>query len=345
MAMTLLPNRLLIVTLLFLAGLFSGIAHAAGDAIKEGGIGGTGSPTMHGGIGGTGSPTLNGGIGGTGLRPNDESAEFALAGKVLFVNGQVEAQNQSQIRLLTKGASVRVGDTLKSAKGATLQLRMADGGTIVLRPESQLAIESFVYKGVQDGSEHMSLALLSGGFRAVTGEIGHLHKENYSIRTPNAKIGILGTDHETVFVSATQGAQAAGVFPGTYNHVISGATKLQSESGNVLIKPNQTGFAALSGASPIMIATPLRIFGNQKINSGDELHVFSATRSTSGADQNSRGLNNSSLTNTTLDINTPGTNATPPPIVGTVEGVNMSNGLRVNGGSQTGLPGPAPRGK
>ena len=258
-------NRLLFIAALFFGGFVTVSAFAAGDFIKEGGIGGTGAPVMRGGIGGTGSP--EGGIGGTGLRPSDESALPALAGRVLYIVGQVEAQNSGEIRQLSKGDAVRVGDTLKSGKGASTQLRMEDGGTIALLPESQLAIESFAYHGVQDGSEHLALALLGGGFRAVTGNIGNLHKENYSIRTPNAKVGILGTDHETIFVPIPPAGQAAVVEPGTYNHVISGATTLQSEQGKLLIKPNQTGFAALNGGSPVILNTPLPIFGDPKASS------------------------------------------------------------------------------
>jgi hypothetical protein len=258
MATALLRNKTLIIAALILAGLITGNTLAANDPIKEGGIGGTGAPAMH------------GGIGGTGLRPDDESTMPTLAGKVLFIVGQVEAQNLGQIRPLTKGDSVRVGDLLKSGKGATLQLRMEDGGTIVLRPESQLVIESFVYKGIQDGSERIALALLNGGFRAVTGNIGQLHKENYSISTPNATVGIRGTDHETFFVARTPPGQTTVVEPGTYNHVISGATMLQSEQKKIMIKPNQTGFAALSGVGPIILDKTLPIFGDAKTNSKEQ---------------------------------------------------------------------------
>lgn len=299
--MKLLRNRLLIIAVLFLGGFITGNVLAASDSIKQGCIGGTGSAANIKGIGGTGTPATHGGIGGTGLRPDDESAMPTPAGKVLFIVGQVEVQNLGQIRSLTKGDSVRVGDTLKSGKEASLQLRMEDGGTIVLRPESQLVIKSFVYKGIQDGSEHIALALLTGGFRAVTGIIGNLHKENYSILTPNATIGIRGTDHETVFVPRTPPGQTAVVEPCTYNHVISGATMLQSEQGKLLIKPNQTGFAALNGASPIIIDRPLPIFGDPKAsseghgeshdnmnNSGQERKGnTSSSDSISGSEQNS----------------------------------------------------------
>jgi len=246
-----------------------------------GGIGGTGKPVMRGGIGGTGAPAMKGGIGGTGLRPDAESDTNSLAGKVLFVIGQAEAQNHGKSRPITKGASIRVGDTLKSGAGATIQVRMEDGGTIVLRPESQLEIESFVYNKAHDNSEHMALTLLSGGFRVVTGEIGHLHKENYLIRTPNAQIGILGTDHETVFIPASLSGQSANIAPGTYNHVISGGTVLQDEQGKLMIKPNQTGFAALNGTSPVMIVRPLPIFGEMQITLSTKHHAETSTGETS----------------------------------------------------------------
>jgi hypothetical protein len=218
---------------------------------------------------------------------------------VLFIVGQVEAKNANQMRQLAKGDSVRVGDILKAGKGATLQLRMEDGGMIVLRPESQLAIESFEYKNGQSSSGHIALALLSGGFRAVTGEIGHLHKENYSIRTPNAKVGILGTDHETIFIPATQSGQGGVVEAGTYNRVISGATVLQTKQGNLQIKPNQTGFAALNGTSPIMFNRPLPLFsgltvvGEEALHS-DEIHSTSEGKKNAGSnDQLSHPEHNS----------------------------------------------------
>ena len=327
MAMNLTRTKLLNIALLFLGGIFTWNALAAEDSLKAGGIGGTGSPmnrqgiggtgspVMNGGIGGTGSPVLNSEVGGTGVRTNDKSTDLAIAGNVIFVVGKVEAEHHGQVRSLAKGASVRVGDTLKSAQGAMLQLRMVDGGTIVLRPVSQLVIESFAYKGVQDGSEHLSLALLNGGFRAVTGEIGHLHKENYRIHTPNARIGIMGTDHETVFVpDGQQVGQVSVLAPGTYNHVISGGTVLQNEKSKLLIKPNQTGFMSLKSTNPILIATPVKIFNDPKFNlsiqrQGDSL---SAAASDSDSDQDLKGSSNSGVTNGSTSGTVQNSNGTQP---------------------------------
>lgn len=331
-------NSLLsLLALVTLGGSIAWNSLAASDT-AIGGIGGTGIPTMRGGIGGTGAPAMNGGIGGTGLRPDAESDTNALAGKVLFIVGKVEAQNLGKIRSLTKGDFVRVGDTLKSGSGATMQVRMEDGGTIVLRPESQLTIESFVYNKAHDANEHMALALLSGGFRAVTGEIGHLHKENYLIRTLNAQIGILGTDHETVFIPASESGLAGVVAPGTYNHVISGGTVLQDAQGKLMIKPNQTGFAALNGANPVMIGRPLPIFGDMQITSGIKRHAdtssggISTSTGIPSADNNSGGSDSKATS-------TPGGAISAPPLASDnpfqSEGSPNSAGLTSKQGSNS----------
>lgn len=235
---------------LVLGGLLVGESLAgASCSAASGGIGGTGAPARGSGIGGTGSPAMAGGIGGTGL-------QASLAGKVLFVDGQAEAQTRGQTRLLAKGSPVCAGDTLHTGKGALVQVSMEDGGTILLYPDSQLTFETFVYNGVQDGRERNVLALLKGGFRAVTGAVGQLHKEAYAIRTTNATVSIRGTDHETFFVPAVAPGQPAAAQPGTYNHVISGATTLHTGQGNVFIGPNQTGFAALDGSPPLLLDAP-----------------------------------------------------------------------------------------
>ena len=380
-------NKFFIYMIAFLlSGLLSGMADAADNSLKQDGIGGTGAAVMRDGIGGTGAPArngiggtgaplMNGGIGGTGLLPGDTSAGLAsLAGRVLFVTGAVAVQDTDQTRMLAKGDLVHEGDTLNSGKDALLQLRMEDGGIIVLRSESQLKIVSYAYNGIEDGSEHISLVLLTGGFRAITGSIGHLHKELYSIRTPNASIGIRGTDHETVYVPQPAAGQQASVAPGTYNHVISGATLLQDEHGELLIKPNQTGFAPLQGAAPLLINQTLPIFGEQKsdavkkseqnsaINSSanDKKETSTANNQVSGGEQTSHSSSESTgnpipgtqqnnvtqtehLGNSNLNLDTPendsSSSSSSSSSGSAVVGSHLSEGLLAVGSVRAGNPG------
>jgi hypothetical protein len=363
-----LQNRLFsILFVLFFCGILSGITFAAGEFVKNDGIGGTGSPVMRDGIGGTGSPAMQDGIGGTGAPQNGIGGTGApvinngiggtgqrlaeVAGRVLFIAGQVQVQHQGENRQLAKGDVVRAGDTLDSGIGASLQLRMEDGGTIILRPESRLEIESFAFNQLDAGRGYMALALINGGFRAVTGSIGHLHKENYRIRTPNATIGILGTDHETVFVPVPKSGQTTVVVPGTYDHVISGATMLKNEQGSLLIKPNQTGFAALKGAAPVMIDRALQIFGdrmshskehaeqNGDIDTHEQRHSDvngsrhednSSGNMKQAADTTGQNTQQDSITqinrlgNTNLDLNTLETDGEPAAPGSAVTGANLS---------------------
>lgn len=255
-------TNLLLQVAIVLGGLFAGTGNvwalSGTCAIKEGGTG----------IGGTGIVAKGTGIGGTGIT----SGGIQLAGRVSFSTGHVEAKNQGSLRALAKGDQVCVGDTLKTGQGAVVHVRMEDGGLIQMRQNTRLAIETFIYKGVQDGNERSHLALLQGGFRAVTGEVGKLHKENYSIHTANATISIRGTDHEVYYVPEPGPGQDSAEQPGTYNHVISGGTVLQNEYGKVLIDPNQTGFMPLRDGAPMLLDVEPAIFGDRvsEYGRGDE---------------------------------------------------------------------------
>lgn len=177
------------------------------------------------------------------------------AGRFQFVSGEVLVlRSGGESRPATKGGEVFEGETIRSAANAQAQLLMADQAVIALRPESTLTIETYRYNGRSDGSERSFLGLLKGGFRALTGAIGSIYRENYRVRTPNATIGIRGTDHEPFYIpEPVPGEEPIGA-PGTYDKVNAGATVLQSEGGSVELGPNQVGFVANAlGAVPTLL--------------------------------------------------------------------------------------------
>jgi hypothetical protein len=213
------------------------------------------------GIGGTGKPANESGIGGTGISGNDlVQVNAELAGNVIFSQGKVEAQHEGRSRPLGKGASVCVGETIVTAQGAQAQIRMADGGMISMRPDTVIRINAFHFNGKEDGTERSEIALLQGRFRALTGTVGHTHKDNYAIQTPNAYIGIRGTDHEPVYIpNPAPGQKAAGV-PGTYDKVNSGGVVIRTPQGSVEVRPNQVGFAPVTPLAPPVLLKELPKF-------------------------------------------------------------------------------------
>ncbi|NNM79177.1 MAG: FecR domain-containing protein [Gallionella sp.] len=184
----------------------------------------------------------------------------AVAGHVQFVNGVVQLTSAAgQSHVLQKGDAVSEGDTLSSAPAASAQIKMSDGGLVAMRPDTQLKIDSYQFNGQQDGSEQGFFSLFKGGFRAITGLIGQLHKGNYRITTPSATIGIRGTDHETLVVVA--GSDAAALAPpGTYNKVNTGETSMTNGKGTIAILPNQMGYAAADGRMPLLQPVNPKLF-------------------------------------------------------------------------------------
>jgi hypothetical protein len=184
-------------------------------------------------------------------------AEASVAGRFQFVNGDVKvvAANGKE-RTVSKGSEVSEGESVVTAAAASAQIRMGDDGLIVVRPDTRLRITTFLYNGKTDGSERSFISLFKGGFRAITGAIGRVHKDNYKIETPTATIGIRGTDHEPTFIPNPVAGKVAIAEPGTYDKVNSGAAVLSTANGMIVIKPDQAGFVPNVGnAAPKILAT------------------------------------------------------------------------------------------
>ncbi len=187
-------------------------------------------------------------------------AYAGIAGHAQFVNGNVQVTNSAgQTHILQKGDAIHESDTLTTAKGASAQIKMRDGGFVVIRPDSQLKFDSFIFSGEEDGTEQNFFSLIRGGVRAITGLIGHLHKTSYHITTISSTIGIRGTDHETYVV--VPGSELAATVPaGTYNKVNVGETTMTTDKGTISVLPNQMGYAGGQDQMPQLQPVNLNIF-------------------------------------------------------------------------------------
>src|SRR5262249_61793665 len=156
------------------------------------------------------------------------NALAATAGVFQFVAGDVQvALAGGGGRPAAKGSPIEVGDTIVSAKASMAQLKMGDGAIIVVQPESRLTVTEFSYAGKEDGTEKVRYRLDQGGFRSITGAIGHTNKGNYTIETPIAHIGVRGPDHESWYLPAPVSSEGATTAPGLYNRVTVGTAYIQ----------------------------------------------------------------------------------------------------------------------
>ena len=83
-------------------------------------------------------------------------------------------------------------DNVKTANGR-VGITFLDDSKVRLTEHSELIIDEFIYDPNPSKSK-MALQFASGTARFITGKLATIDKENISIKTPSATIGIRGTD-------------------------------------------------------------------------------------------------------------------------------------------------------
>lgn len=153
-----------------------------------------------------------------------------------MLTGQVTALSSTGVvRQLAKGDQVFSGDLINSGRGSYVNLRFADGGYFLLKPDTRFAIESFsvnekttaqaatvvqappkvppaapiaatpaapsqpalviAQSTAKNVGSSAFFRLLKGGFRSVSGLVGKINRDEYRVATPVATIGIRGTKY------------------------------------------------------------------------------------------------------------------------------------------------------
>ncbi|MFI4920278.1 MAG: FecR domain-containing protein [Gammaproteobacteria bacterium] len=176
------------------------------------------------------------------------------AGTATLVTGHVSAAAPSgEIRDIVKGGEVYQGEVISTSAGSYVNIAFTDGGRVLLRPETRFSIERYQYAGAQAPASGQSAAqpvrqesaffrLLKGGFRAVSGLIGHTRREDYGVQTPVATIGIRGTDYEVRYCNGDCADISPTPKDGLYAGVQSGGISLTNGGGQTVTGQGQYTF-------------------------------------------------------------------------------------------------------
>ena len=187
------------------------------------------------------------------------------AGTATLVTGHVSAASPAgEIRDLVKGSPVYEGEVIITSNASYVNIEFTDGGRVLLRPESRFEIDRYQFSGgpqpatpaAQPGNapaprqESAFFRLLKGGFRAVSGLIGHTRHEDYSVQTPVATIGIRGTDYEVRLCQGDCGDITPTPKDGLYAGVQSGSIALTNQGGTTTPSAGQFVFIANGTGAP-----------------------------------------------------------------------------------------------
>jgi len=198
------------------------------------------------------------------------AAATSAAGTATLVTGHVSAAAPSgEIRDLVKGAQVFEGEVIITSSSSYVNIEFTDGGRVLLRPESRFQIDRYQFSGTtpqagaaqpaapQPGAaqpprqESAFFRLLKGGFRAVSGLIGHTRREDYAVQTPVATIGIRGTDYEVRICQGDCGDITPAPADGLYAGVQSGSIALSNDGGTTTPTAGQYVFIAGRNGVPV----------------------------------------------------------------------------------------------
>jgi hypothetical protein len=160
-------------------------------------------------------------------------------GAVFHLQGGLTATDATGVvRVLQKGDTVYVGETLATAQSAEAVIKTRDAGIVALRPNTRMTIQQFAAQAAK--TDGQVVALLSGSLRLISGWIGLVNRDANRVLTPSATIGIRGTDYEPwVLLQTTPDGKYR---PGTYNKVNSGQTVLEAMGSAVVVEPGKVGF-------------------------------------------------------------------------------------------------------
>lgn len=122
------------------------------------------------------------------------------AGVVLSMKGTAIASDaEGTMRTLKRGEKIFENDLVCTDTDSQLQLKMKDGALYTLKPQSRLDIQQYSYDadGKQDNA--VSMELVEGALRTVSGAVGKSNPDAYSLKAGAASIGIRGTEFEVAY--------------------------------------------------------------------------------------------------------------------------------------------------
>jgi len=172
-----------------------------------------------------------------------------LLASVAFANGVFQNVTGDVKAAVGSGAAVTVSPAQRFQPGTTIStgsdsraiLRFDDGQAIVLHENSEFRVDDYRFTRDRPQDDNVAVQLLKGALRSVTGLIGQRSRNRVLFQTPNATIGIRGTDFMIVSINPV------------YVSVLQGAIGVSNTAGTVTFSAGALGTVATAGtlAAPI----------------------------------------------------------------------------------------------
>lgn len=132
-------------------------------------------------------------LGLVGLLSHNAQAQETRSGTLKNVQGPVRVVKGDTSRPAAPGGGVAEAERIVSGPQGSAVLLLRDGSQITIGPNSQVDITRFQFDATtQTGG--LTVQVLLGTIRMVTGLLGKLQPENVKVQTPSSTVSVRGTD-------------------------------------------------------------------------------------------------------------------------------------------------------
>lgn len=175
---------------------------------------------------------------------------FAEIGKINTLEGPVVSIKRNKELLEgSKNSDIESMDTVET-KNSTVNISFKDDTKVVIKENSRLLIDDFVYNANASGGK-LGLKIGFGTVRYASGQIAHANPQSVDIQTPTATIGVRGTDFNMVVDEI--GRSLVVLVPSCDgSRCVTGKIEVTSLSGTVILdQPYTATYVSQATQAPI----------------------------------------------------------------------------------------------
>jgi len=120
------------------------------------------------------------------------TSAYGAIGNVVKHKGNASVERAGEKSELKKGSDIEFKDNVRTGKGG-IGITFVDDTNVAVSSHSSLVIDEFIYDPNSKTGSKLVMNIALGTVRYASGNIAKLSNQNVDIRTPTARIGVLGT--------------------------------------------------------------------------------------------------------------------------------------------------------
>lgn len=179
---------------------------------------------------------------------------WAAGGYVYETKGDVSiATGKEASHPAVKNSKVMTNTVVSTGEQSHAILKFEDGQIVAMQANTAFSVREYRFEPKKIENSNVVFSTLKGGLLFITGLIGQRSKKSFRLTTPNATIGVRGTEFMVVMIDGA-----------LYGKVISGSVSMNNKAGAAIFKAGQFILASSPGTKPVAIpaeALPSGVFG------------------------------------------------------------------------------------